>query len=89
MVVSKQNMIGQNVPRNYLDQRDSREAHKIGYIRGVPHKIFATVRQNCDSRHKLFGTVGQNCNSLLPTKFSKLSVLWKTSNLKMVIFLQR
>ena len=52
---------------NYLEQKKSREVQRIGYARGVPHKIFGTVRQNCDSRHKIFETVRQNCKSPLKT----------------------
>ena len=35
---------------------------------GGTHKIFDTVRQNCDFRHKVSEIVRQNCNS--PLKFS-------------------
>ena len=45
--------------------RKIRGVQKIGFTRGVPHKIFDTVRQNCSSPHSFSDTVKQNCNSPL------------------------
>ena len=56
------------VKENYLEQKNSRDAQKIWYPRGYPTKISA-LWESCNSPHKIFDTVRQNCDfSLHPHK---------------------